>query len=205
MGGSYEEQGSAEDSVNVNPLTGDVTSMLEGQLSAGTMGAEQLIQQLMSGEGAFNFLDILGDKRLEGIIGNFADQRNTLAEQAAGNAQRQISGDYAGTGIYSGAFGEAVGKGVGEAYQGAAVDIAGKQLGMYGQAVGAAAGLQGQNTGSMMNYYGQQAGGAMAGLTGLGAPNFYSPTYAYEKGPFDYLLDAASVGASVYGMSKIFG
>lgn len=206
MGGSYEEIGSSEDSVNVNSLTAGANQTLNTQLTAGNQGAEQLIQQLLSGAGGFDFLNILGDERLSGVIGNFADQRNTLAEQAAGNAQRQISGEFAGSGLYSGAFGEAVGKGVGEAYQGAATDIAGQQLNLYNNALGAAAGLQGQNTGQALGFYGNQSAGALSGIAGLGAPNFYTPTYGYEKGLFDYGLDIASVattgltGAAAFGL-----
>jgi len=206
MGGSYEEIGSSDASVNVNPLTGGVANTLNTQLTAGTQGAEQLIQQLLSGSGGFDFLNILGDERLSGAIGQFAGERNTLAEQAAGNAQRQISGQFGGSGLYSGAFGEAVGKGVGEAYQGAATDIAGQQLNLFNNALGIAGNLQGQNTGQALSYYGQQAGGALAGLTGLGAPSFYTPTYGYEKGIWDYGMDAASLavtgltGAAAFGL-----
>lgn len=201
MGGGYEEIGSAEGVTNINPLTGDIMQALMGQLQAGGQGAEQLIGQL----GGFDFLSVLEDPRLQGAIGQFAGERNTLAEQAATNAQRQISGQYAGTGLYSGAFGEAVGQGVGQAYQQGATDIAGMQQGLYGQALGVA----GQQQAAGLGFYGQQAAGALSGLAGMGRPEYYSPTYAYDPGAMGTLTDILGLGVSgltggVLGM-ELFG
>ncbi len=187
MGGGFEEVGSAEGAVNVNPLTGDILQTLMGQLQAGGQGAEQLIGQL----GNFDFLDVLGDPRLQGAIGQFAGERNTLADQAAAQAQRQISGQFAGTALHSGAFGEAVGRGVGEARQAAVTDIAGKQLGLFGQALGQA----GQAQGQALNFFGQQAGGALSGLAGLGRPEFFNPTFAYDPGPLGDFANLLGLGA----------
>ena len=174
MGGSFEQVGDPSQSVNINPMTGDILDILMGQLEAGGAGAEQAM--------AGSFLDVLDDPRLKGLIDTFAGGRTGLARQAAGQAERQISGSFAGTGLYSGAFGEAVGAGVGRAYQEGATDIARTGLGFYGQAMG----LAGQERGQDLGFYGQQAGGATAGLAGLGRPEFYDPAYVYEPGFLDY-------------------
>lgn len=188
MGGGYEEVGSAEGAVNVNPMTGDILQTLMGQLQAGGQGAEQLINQL----GSNDFLSILGDERLQGVIGQFAGERNTLAEQAAINAERKISGSFAGTGLYSGAFGEAVGQGVGQAYQQGATDIAGMQQSLYGQALG----IAGQQNIAGLGYYGQMAGGALSGLTAFGMPEYYDPTYMGSSGEWGSAIGGGLTGAA---------
>ena len=186
MGGGYEEIGGAGEVTNVNPLTGDILSTLMGQLEAGGAGAEQLISQL----GSYDFLSVLEDPRLQGAIGQFAGERNTLAEQAAQNAQQQISGSFAGTGLYSGAFGEAVGAGVGQAYQQGATDIAGIQQGLYGQALGVA----GQQQAGALNYYGGLGQAALGGIGAIGRPEFYSPTYVEGGGGIGAGMAGASAG-----------
>jgi hypothetical protein len=183
MGGSFEQQGGPEDITNVNPLTGDILSTLMGQLQAGGQGAEQLISQL----GSFDFLNVLGDERLQGAVGQFAGERNTLAEQAAQNAQRQISGQFAGTGLYSGAFGEAVGSGVGQAFQQGATDIARLQAGLGGQALGVA----GQQQQAALGFFGQQQAGALQGLASFGRPEYYEPFYGYEPSLLETLSPLA--------------
>lgn len=196
MGGSYEQIGGPEGVTNVNPMTGDILQVLMGQLQAGGSGAEQLISQL----GSNDFLSILEDPRLQGAIGQFAGERNTLAEQAAQNAQRQISGQYAGTGLYSGSFGEAVGQGVGQAYQQGATDIAGMQQGLYGQALG----IAGQQQTSALGFYGQQMGGALAGLAGMGMPEYYDPTYAYDPGVLGDIAQVGQIAGSAGQLAALF-
>ena len=201
MGGSFEQVGDASQSVNVNPFTEDILATLMGQLQAGGQGAEQTIASMQN----FDFLDILNDPRLQGAVGQFAGERTTLARQAAEQAQQQISGQFAGTGLYSGAFGEAVGEGVGRAFQAGATDIAGKQLGLFGQALG----IGGQQQGQQLGFFGQQQAGALAGLGGIGQPQFYDPTFAYDPG----LLGGAAQVASIFGstatgalgLSELFG
>ncbi len=201
MGGGFEEQGSAAGAVNINPFTEDIMSTLQGALSKGQEGAEGILNDMSN----FSFLDILGDKRLQDIIGKFAGERNTLADQAAAQAQRQISGSYAGTGLYSGAFGEAVGRGVGETRQAAVTDIAGKQLGLFGQALG----ITGAQQGQALDYFGRGESGALAGLSGIAQPEFYNPTYAYDPGPLGDLANlfgtAASATMTGFGLKELFG
>ena len=201
MGGEFEEVGGAEGAVNVNPLTGDILQTLLGQLQSGGQGAEQTIASMQN----FDFLDILGDERLQGAIGSFAGERNTLADQAATQAQRQISGQFAGTALHSGAFGEAVGLGVGQARQAAVTDIAGKQLGLFGQALGVA----GQQRGQELGFFGQQIGGALQGLSSFGRPEFFNPTFAFDPGPLGGFANILGLGASTaltgLGLKELFG
>lgn len=186
MGGGFEQVGDPSDVTNVNPLTGDILQTLLGQLQAGGQGAEQLISGLQN----FDFLDVLDDPRLQGAIGTFAGERTTLAKQAAEQAQRQISGQFAGTGLYSGAFGEAVGQGVGQAFQAGATDIAGKQLGLFGGALG----IAGQQQAGALNFFGQQQAGALQGLTAFGRPEFFNPTFVESSG---------GVGAGIAGAGSL--
>ncbi len=201
MGGDFEQVGSASDVTNVNPLTGDILQQLLGQLQAGGEGASQIIDQL----GSFDFLDVLGDERLQGAISSFAGERNTLADQAATQAQRQISGQFAGTALHSGAFGEAVGLGVGQARQAAVTDIAGKQLGLFGQALGVA----GQQRGQELGFFGQQIGGALQGLSSFGRPEFFNPTFAFDPGPLGGFANILGLGSSAaltgLGLKELFG
>ncbi len=194
MGGSFEQVGDASQSVNVNPFTEDILATLMGQLQAGGQRAEQTMASMQN----FDFLAMLNDPRLQGAVGQFAGERTTLARQAAEQAQQQISGQFAGTGLYSGAFGEAVGEGVGRAYQAGATDIAGKQLGLFGQALG----IGGQQQGQQLGFFGEQQAGAMAGLSGISRPEFYDPTFAYDPGLLGGAAQVASI-ASGFGLGGL--
>ena len=194
MGGGYEQVGDPSDITNVNPMTGDILSILMGQLEAGGAGADQLIASM----GNFDFLSVLDDPRLQGIMGGYEGERNLLAEQAARKATEDISHTFSGTGLYSGAFGQAVGEGVGEAYQRGAVDIQGQRLGLYGQAMGTAGQLQATGLSAGLGYFGQQTGGALAGLSGMGMPEWYEPYYGYEPGLLDYFAPVAGAAAGAY-------
>jgi len=203
MGGDYKQVGSASDSTNINPYTNQVFNMMQQTYGAGDAQASAYIQQMMSGQGDMDFLSVLGDPRLQGAIGTYGDDRQNLAARAAADAQRQIASQYAGTGLYSGSFGEAVGKGVGDAYAAAATDISGQQLGLYNTALNAAAGLQGQQNSNILGYYGGLQNSALQGLAAYGAPEYYTPTYAYQPGLFDYGMMGLSTGANAYTGYKI--
>lgn len=199
MGGDYKPVGSSEDVVNTNAYTGQMTDLLQQTLSGNGSLATSLIQSILKSGGQNDFLGVLNDPRLNGVIGSYGTERNSLAELAAQNTQRRIASQYAGGSLYSGAFGEALGRGVGEAYQGAATDIAGKQLGLYNSAMGLSAQGQQQAYGSALGYYGGLQNSALQGLTAYGAPNWYDQTYAYKPGFLDYLfqgIGAASQGAA---------
>ena len=194
MGGSYEQVGDPGDITNVNPMTGDILNTLMGQLQAGGQGAEQLIASM----GNFDFLNILSDPRLTGMIEGYAGERNLLADQAARKATQDISHTFAGTGLYSGGFGQAVGQGVGEARGRAAVDIEGQRLGLFGQAMGTAGQLQATGLSAGLGYYGGMGQTALGGLAGMGMPEYYEPFYGYEPGLLDYAIPAATTAAMLF-------
>ncbi len=196
MGAGFEQIGDPSQSTNLNPLTGDISQLLQQQLGTGNQQASSLIQQILSGQGGFDFLNVIGDPILQGAIGQFAGERNTLADQAAQQTLREISGQFAGTALHSGAFGEAVGRGVGEARQAAVTDIAGLQSGLFGQALQSAAGLQGQGQGQALGFLGQQVGGALGGLASLAQPQFFDPTFAYDPGLLGGLGSLVGLGTS---------
>lgn len=198
MGGSYEQAGGPEDITNVNPMTGDILDILMGQLQAGGAGAEQLIASM----GNFDFLNVLDDPRLTGMIEGYGGERNLLADQAARKSIQDISHTFAGTGLYSGGFGQAVGQGVGEARGRAAVDIEGQRLGLFGQAMGTAGQLQATGLSAGLGYYGGMGQTALAGLSGMGMPEYYEPFYGYQPGFLDYATPLAGLGVMAYTGGK---
>ena len=183
MGGGYEKVGSPSDTVNVNAeATQNLQNLLTQTLGQYSAQGQQLASGLANGN--FDFLNILSDPRLNQSLQGYSDTLFNSAQEAADRARQDIASKYAGTGLYSGAFGDALGQGIGTAYGNTAAQIAQTQTGLYNTAMQTA----NQNNAAALSYYGGLQSQALSGLTSLGQPHWYEQTYAYKPGFADYAM-----------------
>jgi hypothetical protein len=192
--GSYDQVGSAADSTNVNPYTGQMFNQM-GTAQQGFMAALQgnspnAVMANMSGQMG-NFQNIIG-----GLTGGYGNLLNNQAMIQAQRNARTAGAQYASdTAVNSGAYESAVARGMAEPFAAAATNLGAMQANIGSSLLSQYTGLAGQQAG----IYGNLAGQAMGIQGQYGMPEWYEAQYAYQPGFWDYaspILGAAAGGAA---------
>jgi len=192
MGGTYEAINSAEDVTNLNQgMTDQAWSMFTNAYNQNKefMGGYDYLApyQTFMQNIAPGLQDLVyGGKGAESMYGYAQSQ----ADKNRGDLQQQYGGQNA---LFSGSFGRALGEGVSQPFQQAAAGL-NQQLGsLYGNALGTMPGAYAQP----YQWANNTMQTSLQGLGAMGQPNYWSPDYAYQPGPWDIFSSLWTLGGDV--------
>lgn len=214
MGTDYKAIGSSADVENINPNTANAWNAFAQMMPAARAGMGDVIAGLQGIEYDPNawFSQWMSQMpQMQGLAQMatepFDAAGTSYAARAADMARRKVEQQYGGGGLYSGAFGKAVGEGMAMPYLQAAANSEQLQGNIFAQLAGQGMGLnaQGQQyeTTSQLQalaeqggLWGNQMNIAGSGMASLGAPEWWQPTYVQEQDPLMGALGGALSGAA---------
>ena len=214
MGADYTAIGSPSDVQNINPYTTNVWNQMSQMFPAAQAGMEGIIGEI-SNMGAYDpnaWITQLASQNptLQGFVQQAVDPYNvaatSYAADAASRARREVEAAYAGRNIYSGDFGQAVAQGVATPYLEAATSSEQLQANMSSGLLQLAAQLNAnqqqvaaqlelEKLAQQGGLYGNMLSTAGAGMSALGTPEWWQPTYVEDTGGLKGALGGAVSGA----------
>lgn len=213
MPNDYKTVGSSADVENINPNTQNSYNALAQLLGSGQAGMGQVIADLRSldydpeawfsqWQSQMPYMQQLAGE----AVAPYNEAGISYAQQASNQARRNIEQQYGGGGLYSGAFGKAVGEGMASPYLQAAANSEQLQAnlfqGLASPAMGYSAQGQQFNTQADLqalaeqgNLFGAQMTAGAAGMTQLGMPEYWQPTYVEDVPVWQQMLGGGVSGA----------
>ncbi len=212
MGNDYKTIGSSADVENINPNTQNAWNAFYQMMPAAQAGMGDVVAGLAGVDHDPNawFNQWQSQMPYMQQITQMATEpyrqgMNNYADVAANQARRNIEQNYGGGGLYSGAFGKAVGEGMSAPYFQAAANTEGLQANLLQALAGQGMGINSQNqqtaTNAQLqalaeqgNLWGNQMNMAGAGMAQLGAPEWWQPTWVEDTPVWQQALGGAVSG-----------
>jgi len=214
MGTDYKAIGSASDVENINPNTQNAWNAFAQMMPAAQAGMGDVIAGLQGldydpdawyqqWQSQMPYMQQLSQMATD----PYGAAGTSYADVMANRARGQVEQAYGGGGLYSGAFGKAVGEGMAAPYLQAGTQREALQANILQQLAGQGMGLSSanqqfatntdlQSLAQQGNMWGNQLQTAGAGMAQLGAPEYWQPTYVEDQDPWLNALGGGLSGAA---------